>query len=100
MTTETTLILKPSPIQGVGVFTLRKIKKGEKVDLSGIRVITSSVNLARVPSAATASRISTAGTDRWTFTACLSAGISIIQSPQGLVCRITERFKTSGAAKN
>jgi hypothetical protein len=33
MTTETTLILKPSPIQGVGVFTLRKIKKGEKVDL-------------------------------------------------------------------
>ena len=30
---QTTLILKPSSIHGVGVFTLCKIKKGEKVNL-------------------------------------------------------------------
>lgn len=30
---QTTLVLKPSSIHGVGVFALRKIKKGEKVNL-------------------------------------------------------------------
>lgn len=30
---QTTLILKPSSVHGVGVFTLCKIKKGEKVNL-------------------------------------------------------------------
>jgi SET domain-containing protein len=47
------LILKPSSIQGIGVFTLTPIKKGEKVSLSNendARIIPESA-LARLPKA-------------------------------------------------
>ena len=47
------LILRPSPIQGIGVFTLTSIKKGEKIPLSNAndaRIIQDS-ELARLPKA-------------------------------------------------